>query len=330
MPRTRVMVDLAPRKPGTSAAPKPAGALHSRLKAAASGNLLDLRSQPGIKAPQPPAVSLLPNRLPAAPPKKTAHERHIAQFTDRFEHAKSVNKSPLVSKYAGSTDRLGHLTYDALTGHDRTSRDEARQASYEATASATPTHGQMPPHAVTHHEAMTRLTPSTPPAPMSRPTSSGWRPRLSLSPAGGRVMATATAVVIMAGYVWMQNYPKLAIESAGSKAGLSASLPGYIPSSYNLARTDTAPGLVSLSYGSPSTPDTLKIDQHRTTWDSSSLLDNFVSKNADDYATVEGQGLTIYLFNNNQAAWVNHGIWYSIAGAARLSREQILKIAYSL
>jgi hypothetical protein len=94
--------------------------------------------------------------------------------------------------------------------------------------------------------------------------------------------------------------------------------------------TETTPGLVTLSFNSPSATETLKIAQAKTDWDSSSLLDNFIIKNTDDYTTVQGQGLTIYLWGNNQAAWVNHGVRYSIEGAARLSREQILKIAYSL
>jgi hypothetical protein len=134
----------------------------------------------------------------------------------------------------------------------------------------------------------------------------------------------------MGSYIWLQNYPKLAIQNASNQAGVSASLPSYLPSSYNLSSTKTSPGQVSLSFSSPGAPDILKIDQHRTTWDSSSLLDNVVAHQTDDYSTVQGQGLTIYIFGQNQAAWVNHGIWYSIAGAAKLSRDQILKIAYSL
>jgi hypothetical protein len=103
-----------------------------------------------------------------------------------------------------------------------------------------------------------------------------------------------------------------------------------MPSSYTLAHTNTAPGLVTLQFKSPSASEPLKIAQARTNWDSSSLLDNYVIKNTDDYATVQGQGLTIYLFGHDKATWVNHGVHYSIEGAARLSREQILKIAYSL
>jgi hypothetical protein len=182
----------------------------------------------------------------------------------------------------------------------------------------------MPHLAATQHAAMAQLSgvaPSTAPA---------WQPHLRTSSGSGRVLTVLAAFALMAGYVWLQNYPKLALQSANNRAGLEASLPGYIPSSYNLAHTDTSPGLVTLNFTSPSATENLTIAQHRTTWDSSSLLDNFVAKKADDYATFQGQGLTIYLYGPNKATWVNHGIWYSIEGAARLSREQILKIAYSL
>ena len=48
-----------------------------------------------------------------------------------------------------------------------------------------------------------------------------------------------------------------------------------------------------------------------------------------NYLTVQGQGLTIYLFGN-QANWINHGVWYQLNGVAALSRDQILKVAYGL
>lgn len=182
---------------------------------------------------------------------------------------------------------------------------------------------------------MTRLVPAAAaahhePAPNPHSTASKPKRRLAITPAHGRVLATVTAVAIMAGYVWLHNYPKLALQAANGRAGLSASLPAYMPSSYNLAHTDTGPGLVSLTFESPATIDKLKIDQTRTDWDSSSLLENYVVKNSDDYTTVQGQGLTIFVFGQNQATWVNRGIWYSIQGATKLSREQVLKIAYSL
>ena len=157
-----------------------------------------------------------------------------------------------------------------------------------------------------------------------------WRPHLSLAPKAGQYATIAAAVLVMGGYIWLQNYPKMAIQSAGSKAGISATLPGYVPSSYQLAKTNTQPGLVTLNFTSPSQPGDLTIAQSRTDWDAVSLLDQYVDAKSTQYTAVQGQGLTIYLYGQNQATWVNHGVWYNIEGSTRLSRDQILKIAYSL
>jgi hypothetical protein len=349
-PSPRRLVDLAPRRNAptadapsptappqatapitTPAGPKAATAMHSRIKPA----VLDLRpsATPAPVAAAAPTVIQPATHIPAAPPKATTHERHLAQLSDRLNQAKQYDRSPHINKFAGNLATPVTATPSAIV--------HPAVPAPAAPTPAAPTGGELPRLAATHHEAMTRLVPPAAVNPTTAPAPAGptpgpatakpaWRPHLSLSPHTGRVAATTTAVVIMAGYIWLQNYPKFAIQAAGDKAGLSASLPGYIPSSYNLVSTDVAPGLVTLSYGSPSAQEPLKIAQHRTSWDSSSLLDNFVAKNADDYSTIQGQGLTIYVWGNNHATWVNHGVWYSIEGATRLSREQILKIAFSL
>ena len=328
----RLSLDLSPRNRGPQAksasaepaadAPKAhthhaaaaATAMHQRVKAS---KVLDLREQKATPEVAPPA-----HQIPAAPPKSTAHERHLAHLSERMQRAKQVERSPLVNKFDGP-----RLPSEPRPEFPIVQPHPEPPENFESTR-------ELPPHAITHHQALTKLVPA---ASAAAPTSTHspsparpWRPHLGLSPDASRVGTTIAAVAIMAGYIWVQNYPKLALQNASSQAGLTASLPSYLPSSYTLKNTDTKPGVVTLTFNSPSAGDALKIDQRSTSWDSSSLLDNYVAKAADDYATVQGQGLTIYLFNNNQAAWVNHGIWYSIAGAGRLSREQILKIAYSL
>ena len=327
----RISMDLTPRNRGqtqTKASTHSTENLSAHVQAAAAASLhrrvkpsrvLDLRGADKRNV-APPEIAHTPHHIPATPPTATTHERHLAHFADRFEKAKKVPRSPLVNKFGGA--RL-------QPSDDAPAPDNVPTPAYEPVQ-------ELPQLAATHHAAMTRLVPAPenlpPNAPMSHlPTSSrSWRPHLGLSSNTNRTVTTVAAVAIMSGYIWVQNYPKFALQSANSQAGVAASLPSYLPSSYTLKHTDTSPGLVTLNFGSPSATEALKIEQHRTTWDSSSLLDNFVTKNTDDYSTVLGQGLTIYLFSNNQAAWVNHGIWYSIAGAGHLSREQILKIAYSL
>ena len=344
----------------TSVEAKPAAALHSRVKPA---HVLDLRPAPGLSSESgnialgaPVGHAALPARSYAAPPRSTTQERHIRQFSDRFDHARKYSRSSQIARFGTDAfgniqdphkmyDKFGNPTLHTLThgnsevrygprgqdgGHEPGPSHQPAGSGHPPAAGLT-----MPHQAVTHHEAMTRLTPSAPSLSAAGPSGappapSTWLPHLSLPHPGTRTLTTLAAIAIMAGYIWFQNYPKLAIQSAGNRAGIAATLPTYLPSSYTLTRTDAGPGLVTLSFHSPSLPDTLKIAQHRTSWDSSSLLDNFVAKQADDYAAVQDQGLTIYMFNNNKATWVNHGIWYSIEGAARLSREQVLGIAYSL
>ncbi len=227
------------------------------------------------------------------------------RFEDRYERAKKTGRSASVAKFSQ------HFQSTVANGR---AENEA-----EVTKVVSRSEASLTAAAATHHEALSRLIGQMPPVSVPNANS-----RV------GRVAAVVGAVVIMGTYVWLQNYPKMAIQAAGNKAGLSASLPGFVPSSYKLKRTSTAPGLVTLQFATPNQPASLTIAQNRTDWDSSSLLDNFVTKQGGEYAAVAGQGLTVYLFKQNQATWINHGVWYSITGASRLSREQILKIAYSL
>jgi hypothetical protein len=263
------------------------------------------RPQTATPAPtmHPAAAQVTPRPGPAAAPHAAAKEVHFNRFEDRFKRAKGVPRSQHISKFVSQFSPVAPKA------------EEGKPAA------------ELPAAVATQHQAMARLAQPLPAA----------SPRGSLAPASlrlgsrlGQYGAVAAVVAVMGGYIWLQNAPKLSIQSASGRAGVTASLPGYVPSSYHLAATATTPGLVTLRFTSPSAADALTVQQHRTTWDSKSLLDQFVASKSPEYTAVEGQGLTIYLYGQNQATWVNHGVWYSIEGATRLSREQILKVAYSL
>jgi hypothetical protein len=304
-PPARAMDMVATRRSSGAAPPTLSAAqLHHRP---ATANVIDLRQAPQAQSAQAQST-----------PSNEAHERHVAQFGDRFERARQFSRSAQISRFGGNRVQVAHSVAPAVPS--------------QPAPATTPT--AIPNHVITQHQAMTQL-PHLPAVPTPAHTTraapkASWRPHLSLSPNANRFATTAAAIVILGGYVWLQNYPKLAVQNAGSQAGLTAALPSYLPSSYSLAGTTTGPGLLTLKFHSPSADKPLTIAQRRTSWDPSSLLDNFVAKNADDYAAVEGQGLTIYLYGNNSATWVNHGIWYTLAGTDHLSRDQVLKIAYSL
>lgn len=329
------MIDMGPRRaPSTEVSKRPQTARRS------DANVLDLSV--AMKAPSAPTrlteLTHDVSRTLAKPPAAAVQERHLARFTDRIEESRVRSRSQAISRYG--TDAVGriqdpHKMYDKFGNpslHKFLDQNHGTRPPAQSTASSTtypspaPYHAQtapqLPPAAVTQHMALGRLAGGS-----VRPNFSN---KPLMSPGASRIFAVTAAVLIMGGYIWLQNYPKLAIESADSRSGVAASLPAYVPTSYNLAATSVAPGLVTLKFTSPSSADTLTIAQQRTDWDPSSLLDNYIAKTTDDYAAVQGQGLTIYMFGQNQATWVNRGIWFSIAGASRLSRDDILKIAYSL
>jgi uncharacterized protein DUF4367 len=303
-------VDLSTRRqPVVSArraAPKAAGALHHR---ASDHHVIDLRQSPAPRpepSPKPRAITApaIPSNTPIV------HKASGTGLSDRLGRAKQITRSPAIDRFA------------------RTRLPDARP---EPTPSPTPSApaAVLPHHTATQHAAMARLTPLPPVEPAPTKPHTG-RHHLTLSAHHRRLATTAAAVVLMGGYIWLNNYPKLAIQNADAKAGISATMPGFIPSSYTLARTNTSPGAITLKFTSPSDTQALTIAQQRTNWDANSLLDDYVSQAADDYAAINGQGLTIYLYGNDNATWVNHGLWYQIEGASQLSRDQILKIAYSL
>ena len=239
--------------------------------------------------------------------------RNAQDLAAKVEHARTVAKSRHIQKFSTAPVLPAVIA--------------------DPPAAALPASPVLSNAAATQHAALARLAARASAAhdaqAEQRPVQSRRRDHIPTTQLG-RYAAMAASVAILGGYVWLQNYPKLSLHSAASKAGLSVTMPGYVPSSYALTSTNTAPGLVTLNFTSPSQPGTLTVAQARTTWDSRSLLDNYVSHRSNDYTAVEGQGLTVYLYGQNQAAWVNHGVQYAIEGTSRLSREQILKIVYSL
>ena len=89
-------------------------------------------------------------------------------------------------------------------------------------------------------------------------------------------------------------------------------------------------GQVTLKFASNSNDNYYTVDQVRSSWDSSAVLDNVVTPEAGaNYVTTKERGLTIYTFESS-AAWVNGGILYQIDSKAPLTGDQIRRIATSL
>ncbi len=147
----------------------------------------------------------------------------------------------------------------------------------------------------------------------------------------GAIAVASLALMLLAGYLTYINMPSLSVKVASAQAGIAASYPSYQPSGYGL----TGPvafndGQVTMKFAANTGTQNFTLNQSRSTWDSSALLDNYVQQASNgQYETFQDSGLTIYTYGSN-AAWVNGGILHTINGDATLSSEQIRHIATSM
>ncbi len=151
-----------------------------------------------------------------------------------------------------------------------------------------------------------------------------------LKPAG--VAVSIVTLFMVGAYIWKVNYPNLAFKIASAKAGIVATVPGYMPSGFDLNdEIQTNPGSISYSLQNNQGNKKILISQSKTDWDSQALAENFVAPKAENYLALQAQGLTIYILGKNQATWVNHGTWYKIESSDQsLDQDQIIRMATSL
>ena len=145
------------------------------------------------------------------------------------------------------------------------------------------------------------------------------------------VAAASLGVLLLTGYFTYVNMPNLSVRVAAAQAGIDATYPEYRPVGYRLnGPVAYQDGQVSMKFASNSGPVAFSLNQSRSSWDSSALLEKYVDPRSDGkYATYNDGGLTIYTYGSD-AAWVNGGILYTVEGSATLSNEQVRRIATSM
>lgn len=147
----------------------------------------------------------------------------------------------------------------------------------------------------------------------------------------GAVLSAVFALVLLGGYLTYLNMPALSVRVAAAQAGINAGYPDYRPDGYSLSGPVTyTDGRVSMQFQANAGSHSFSVNQTKSAWNSDAVLDNYVTPRAgSSYIPYAEHGLTIYTFDDN-AAWVNGGILYTIEGNAPLSSEQIRRIATSL
>ena len=144
--------------------------------------------------------------------------------------------------------------------------------------------------------------------------------------------ASALAAVMLVGFIAYQNIPTVAVRYASTRAGVTASLPGYQPAGFDLSqKVHYNPGQITLNYSSNSDEREYTITQRDSNWNSETLKNNYVlGASTEVPQTYEDKGRTIYLYGESAATWVSNGIWYEIKGDSKLTPDQLIRIATSL
>lgn len=156
----------------------------------------------------------------------------------------------------------------------------------------------------------------------------------SLKPGlGKRVLsigAASLAVVMLVGFFAVQNKANLTVRYASAKAGFSATLPTYKPEGFGIGKFTYSPGLVGVTYTSDLSADqAFTLTQKKSNWDSSSLRSDYLASQGE-FKTVQSAGRTIYIYGENNATWVNGGVWYNVTSGGNLSSGELVSLANSI
>ncbi len=142
--------------------------------------------------------------------------------------------------------------------------------------------------------------------------------------------ASTLAVLLLAGFIGYQQLPAMQFRYASSQAGFHAALPSYRPAGFALGKLSYQAGAVSVNFRSNSDDRAFAITQKASGWDSQALHDNFVASSGQAYHTAEAGGRTIYIYGNDNATWVNGGVWYQVQSGGNLNERQLTQLAASM
>lgn len=261
--------------------------------------------------------------------KRPAHGR-TAITTHRAKQptvATPVEQSPHVRKFAQHPVGVSKIMDIGPSTHPHVAKAHA-QSALKARRQAAVNAKTHTPAATIKQQAITQAVANTAaPSLTKQHKRSFWQQRQRVT----GVVAATFALVLLGGYFTYLNMPSLSVRVAAAQAGINAAYPDYRPDGYALSGPVTyTDGKVSMDFKANGSDAKFSVNQSKSSWNSDAVLDNYVTPRAgSSYMPYTERGLTIYTYDNN-AAWVNGGILYTIEGDAPLSSEQIRRIATSL
>lgn len=146
------------------------------------------------------------------------------------------------------------------------------------------------------------------------------------------LVAVIIVIILAALVVSWEKVPELSVKTAGIQAHISPTVPSYKPDGFRMAGPAHAvSGTVSIKYvASDDSSNTYNIVQAESNLNSSSVGQSVVPKGSS-VQTSQVEGNTVYIYGQeNDAAWVNNGVLYTIQDKAHLSSDELIKIVQGL
>lgn len=145
------------------------------------------------------------------------------------------------------------------------------------------------------------------------------------------LVAACFAILLLFSFLAYQRIPQVAVKVAARNAGFDAKVPSNIPSGYSfkspVKKTDDS---LAINYKSNTDSREFKLTQKQSSWTSESLLSNFIIDGKKQYQAYYDKGMTVFVYDNSNATWVDKGVWFTLETNGSLSSEQILSIASSI
>lgn len=250
---------------------------------------------------------------------------HVEIDPQRVARAQKVHKSHLVSRF-GTPTTLKPTTSELPVQPEPTHEPEAVLVEHHRSPLDTQLGAKTP-----FDHAIAKATSHTQPR-HKRTTRRHHAARvLRVSPKIINIAAGGLTVLLLTSFVAWQNVPNLSMQIASSRAGVQGRLPGYEPAGYAVqSPIEYRHGRITISYKSRSDTREFKLNQRTSGWNSATLRENYVALGERDYQTYQENGKTIYLYDGDNATWVDGGIWYEIKGNSSLTDDQLIRLAASM
>ncbi len=316
--KTSVAKKPAAKRVVSDIARSPAPALKRRQPARSQTLMRNAVKRPAATPKPKPAKA---PATAAASPKKPALPRIQHFDVTRHSRAASVKRSPLISKFNTAPIIQNPIATVQTAVSDRIEHLPVKPAPMVKAATS-----QV--HSVIERglkNAQSHKETYKPPKAAKKKARKKGKGRLTSLAAG------SLAAVLLFGFIAYQNIPNISVRYAAARSGVQASLPGYKPAGFALSHhIQYYPGQITLNFSSTTDDRAFKITQRETAWNSEALLSNYVQDQSDQIQKYEDRGRTIFIYGNNNATWVNGGVWYDINGESHLSSDQLVRIATSM